>query len=89
MKGMDRAGRAVAHSRRAVRRPVPPGPLGRHQVADLQARIAGGLRTVGYTVGQIAQVMRCSAATAERDLRRAGPIGTRDDAGDPIPGPAG
>jgi hypothetical protein len=61
-------------ARRDARRPVPPGPLARHQVAELRARIAGGLRVVGYTVVQITQVMRCSIATAERDLRRAGPL---------------
>lgn len=73
MNGVDRSGRAVAVFRRRARRPAPPGPLARHQVGDLRARIAGGLRAIGYTVRQIAQVMRCSVATAERDLRRADP----------------
>lgn len=70
MDAVDREGRKTGHTRREALRPTPRGPLAQHQVADLQAMIAKGLVSQGYTQAQVTQVIPVAARTLIRRLQR-------------------
>lgn len=64
MYGVDVSGRQV-FKQRGFERPASPGPLAAHQVHDLRQTICEGLRGLGYSVRQVAQVLNASKSSIE------------------------
>jgi hypothetical protein len=71
MIGATQRGDRAELLRRVGRRATPRNePLAPHQVRDLQAIIALGLKIQGYTRNQIAQIIPVSESTIDRRLPR-------------------